>query len=163
LTSTTYSKMSRFHEVLWIGSILVESNCMRYHRQCVQPMVLISYLHPRSHWYLRFRAPPLMLLQGSQNESAMILREHSDTDLRCLKIWRNCGKKQCLLTRWVSITTVDTPNVIALRIWMIFWCNISLRPASECSRRIFADSFWDDRGSADDLRTSQQWFFCIFT
>jgi len=40
----------------------------------------------------------------------MILREHSDTDLRCIKIWRNCGKKQCLLTRWVSITTVDTPQ-----------------------------------------------------
>jgi len=40
----------------------------------------------------------------------MILRDHSDSDLWCIKIWRNCGKKQCLLTRWVSITSIDTPQ-----------------------------------------------------
>jgi len=64
----------------------------------------------RTYTTLLFRAPPLMLLQGSQNESAMILRDHSDSDLWCIKIWRNCGKKQCLLTRWVSITSIDTPQ-----------------------------------------------------
>ena len=35
-----------------------------------------------------------------------------------------------------------------------------LRSASQCSRRIIADSFWDDQPKIPyHLRTSQQWFF----